>query len=168
MQKWVRSLTEKVRTKDHKWKPNTFLVDDPSLDVSVVREAFQCWVLFCVWRGLRALIRSIFKKCCNIDVQKEMFKHLACILFSGKSGPIVADAVEEFMHVYVDQSIFMEYFKRKWVPCIDLWVNSLRSLPMASMELLAAIEFYHLRLKSKFFNEQDMNSLEELTGWSTY
>ncbi|KAJ8751867.1 hypothetical protein K2173_026068 [Erythroxylum novogranatense] len=162
MQKWVRSLTEKVRTKDHKWKPNTFLVDDPSLDVSVVREAFQCWVLFCVWRGRRALIRSIFKKCCNIDVQKEMFKHLGCILFSGRSGPIVADAVEEFMHVYVDQSIFMEYFKRKWVPCIDLWVNSLRSIPMASMELLAAIESYHLRLKSKFLNEQDVNNTRRI------
>lgn len=34
----------------------------------------------------------------------------------------------------------------------ELWVNSLRTLPVASQEPYSAIEAYHLRLKSKVFN----------------
>lgn len=40
----------------------------------------------------------------------------------------------------------------------ELWVSGVRSLPVASPEILAAIESYHLRLKSKLFNDQHANS----------
>ncbi|XP_037496949.1 uncharacterized protein LOC105628473 isoform X3 [Jatropha curcas] len=156
--KWFGSLAEKIRTKDPGWRPNAFLVDDPSLDISIIREAFHCRVLLCTWRVRRAWIRSLLKKCCNIDVQREMFKHLSWILYSTRSGPSAVDAVEEFMQVYVDQSIFMDYFKRRWLPYIELWNNGIRSLPVAGTEPVAAIESYHIRLKSKLFDEQHANS----------
>ncbi|KAF2304507.1 hypothetical protein GH714_032833 [Hevea brasiliensis] len=156
--KWFGSLAEKIRTKDPRWRPNAFLVDDPSLDISVIREAFHCRVLLCTWHVRRAWIRSLLKKCCNIDVQREMFKHLGCILYCTRSGPNVVDAIEEFMQVYVDQSVFMDYFKRRWLPYIELWVNGIRSLPVAGAEPLAAIESYHTRLKLKLFNERHSNS----------
>lgn len=38
-----------------------------------------------------------------------------------------------------------------------MWITGIRSLPVASPEPLAAIETYHLRLKSKLFNEQNVN-----------
>ncbi|XP_065849062.1 uncharacterized protein [Euphorbia lathyris] len=161
--KWFDSLAEKIRTKDPKWRPSTFLIDDPSLDISVIsimhicREAFHCRVLLCTWTLRRSWIRSLLKKCCNMDVQREMFKHLGCILYSTRSGPNAIDAIEEFMQVYVDQSIFIDYFKRRWLPSIELWVNGTRSLPVTGVEPLAAIESYHIWLKSKIFAEQHAN-----------
>lgn len=44
----------------------------------------------------------------------------------------------------------------------ELWVAGVRSLPVASPELHAAIESYHLRLKSKLFNEQHASSWERV------
>ncbi|KAF2304514.1 hypothetical protein GH714_032867 [Hevea brasiliensis] len=111
-----------------------------------------------MWVQRHHKIRSLLKKCCNIDVQREMFKHLGWILYSKRSGPNVVDAIEEFMQVYVDQSIFMDYFRRRWLPCIELWVNGIKSLPVAGAEPLAAIESYHTRLKLKLFNERHSNS----------
>ncbi|KAF9681162.1 hypothetical protein SADUNF_Sadunf06G0196900 [Salix dunnii] len=156
--KWIGSLAERIRSKDPSWRPNAFLVDDPSFDISFIRVAFQCRSLLCTWHLRRAWMRSLLKKCCNIDVQREMFKHLGWILYSTRSGSNADDAVEEFMQVYVDQCIFMDYFKRRWLPYIELWINSMRSLPVASTEPQAAIEFYHLRLKSKLFDQQHANS----------
>ncbi|KAJ9168353.1 hypothetical protein P3X46_019890 [Hevea brasiliensis] len=131
------------------------------------REAFHCQVLLCTWHVRRAWIRSLLKKCCNIDVQREMFKQLGWILYSTRSGPNVVDAIEEFMQVYVDQSVFVDYFKRSWLPYIELWVNGIRSLPVAGAEPLAAIESYHTRLKSKLFNERHSNSWTRI-DWLIY
>ncbi|KAK9279360.1 hypothetical protein L1049_013039 [Liquidambar formosana] len=156
--KWMGSLVERIRTKDPRWKPNAFLVDDPSFEISIVREAFQCRVLLCLWHVRRAWLRSLLKRCCNFDVQREMFKHLGRILYCTKSGSNVVDAIEEFMQIFVDQCAFMDYFRSQWFPKIELWVNGVRTLPVASQEPHAAIESYHLRLKSKLFNELHANS----------
>ncbi|XWS73043.1 hypothetical protein CRYUN_Cryun02cG0091900 [Craigia yunnanensis] len=155
--KWIGSLAERIRTKDPRWRPNAFLVDDPSFGISVIRDAFQCRVLLCAWHVRRAWIRSLLKKCCNIDVQREMFKHLGWILYSSRSGPNAMDAVEEFLEIFVDQSAFMDYFKSRWSPYIESWVSGIRSLPIAGPEPHAAIESYHRRLKCKLFNEEHAN-----------
>ncbi|KAG6643868.1 hypothetical protein CIPAW_08G016500 [Carya illinoinensis] len=156
--KWIGLLAERIHAKDLRWRPNAFLVDDPSFEVSIIREVFQCRVLLCVWRIRRTWIRSLLKKCCNFDVQREMFKNLGWLLYCTRSGPNAVDAIEEFMQVFVDQCAFMDYFKIRWLPTIELWVSGVRSLPVASPEILAAIESYHLRLKSKLFNDQHANS----------
>ncbi|XP_022730449.1 uncharacterized protein LOC111285324 isoform X2 [Durio zibethinus] len=155
--KWIGSLAERIRTKDPRWRLNAFLVDDPSFGISVVRDAFQCRVLLCVWHVRRSWIRNLLKKCCNIDVQREMFKHLGWILYSSRSGPNVMDAVEEFLEIFVDQSAFMDYFKSRWLPYMEMWVGGIRSLPVVGPEPHAAIESYHLRLKYKLFKEQHAN-----------
>ncbi|KAL5783213.1 hypothetical protein ACOSP7_008242 [Xanthoceras sorbifolium] len=155
--KWIVPLAERIRAKDPRWRPNAFLVDGPSFDISMIRENFQCRILLCIWHVRRAWMRSLLKNCYNVDVQREMFKHLGLVLYSSRSVPNALDTVEEFMQVFVDQCAFMDYFKRRWLPYIESWVNGMRSLSMASPEPLAAIESYHLRLKSKLFNEQNAN-----------
>lgn len=35
--KWIGSLAERIRSKDPRWRPNAFLVDDPSFDISFIR-----------------------------------------------------------------------------------------------------------------------------------
>ncbi|XP_048436370.1 uncharacterized protein LOC103965988 [Pyrus x bretschneideri] len=156
--KWIGPLAERIRTKDPGWRPDSFLVDDPSFEISILRDAFQCRVLLCIWHARHSWIRRILKTCCNFDVQREVFKQLGWLLYSTRSGSNAMDAVEEFVQVFVDQCAFMDYFKRRWLPNLELWVNCIRSLPVASPEPNAAIESYHARLKSKLFNEQYANS----------
>lgn len=158
IQKWIGVLAERIRTRDPRWRLNSFLVDDPSFDISIIREAFQCRVLLCIWHVRRAWIRSLLKNCCNIDLQQEIFKHLGWVLYCTRSGQHSMDALEEFMQVFVDQCSFMDYFKRRWSPNIELWISGIKSLPVSSPEPNAAIESYHLRLKLKLFNDQHANS----------
>ncbi|XAR69325.1 hypothetical protein NMG60_11000865 [Bertholletia excelsa] len=160
--KWMVPLVEKIRTKDPRWRPNGFLVDDPCFEVSIIREAFQCRVLLCLWHIRRAWAKSLLNKCCNFDVQREMFKHLGRILYCTRSPLNTIEAVEEFMQIFVDQCVFMDYFRINWLPKIELWVNSIRILPVASQEPYSAIEAYHLRLKSKVFREQHASSWQRV------
>ncbi|XP_010249825.1 PREDICTED: uncharacterized protein LOC104592258 isoform X2 [Nelumbo nucifera] len=147
--KWMGSLVERIRAKDPRWRPNAFLLDDPSFKALTVREAFQCRVLLCLWHVRRSWIRSLLKKCYNFDVQREMFKYLGRVLYCMRT----MDAIEEFMQIFVDQCAFMDYFRARWLPSLELWVNGMRTLPVSNQEPHAALESYHLRLKSKLFNE---------------
>ncbi|ERN03925.1 hypothetical protein AMTR_s00078p00196690 [Amborella trichopoda] len=155
---WMGSLVERVRARDLNWRPTAFLIDDPSFEISVIRDIFQCRILLCLWRVRRVWIRNLLKKCCNFDVQREMFKHLGRILYCSRSGPNATDVVEEFMQVFVDQTAFLEYFKAFWLPRIDMWVSAMRTLPLANQEVLAAIESYHSRLKSKLLSDPPSRS----------
>ncbi|XP_057960007.1 uncharacterized protein LOC131152257 isoform X2 [Malania oleifera] len=157
--KWMPPLVRRIRKKDPRWKPSAFLVDDPSFEMVIIRDAFQCRVFLCLWHVRRSLIRNIMKKCCNFHVQRDMFKQLGRILYCTRSGTSSLDAIEEFMQIFVDQCAFMDYFRIQWLPRIELWVNGVRTLPVASQEPHAAIESYHLRLKSKLFNELHANPL---------
>ncbi|KAE9459178.1 hypothetical protein C3L33_08916, partial [Rhododendron williamsianum] len=150
--KWLVPLVDRVRTKDARWRPNAFLLDDPSFKTSIIREIFRCRVLVCLWHIRRAWVKSLLKKCCNFDVQREILKHLGRTLYCTRSMSSALDSVEELMQIFVDQCAFMNYFRSRWLPKIELWVNSLRTLPVASQEPYSAIEAYHLRLKSKVFN----------------
>ncbi|KAL3844136.1 hypothetical protein ACJIZ3_001539 [Penstemon smallii] len=136
-----------------KW-PNNMLLP--------LREAFQCQVLLSLWHIRRGWRKSLLKYCNNFDVQREMFKHLGRILYCTRSGSSIVDAVEEFMQIYVDQSAFIESFKHKWLPKIELWVNRVWSLPLAGQESYAAIESYNLRLKSRVLNLPPANTCQRL------
>lgn len=35
--KWIGLLAERIHAKDLRWRPNAFLVDDPSFEVSIIR-----------------------------------------------------------------------------------------------------------------------------------
>lgn len=67
-------------------------------------------------------MRNLLKKCYNIDLQREMFKHLGWVLYSPRNVPNALDTVEEFMQVFVDQCAFMDYFKRRWLPNIGVFI----------------------------------------------
>lgn len=82
-----------------------------------------------------------------------MFKHLGQILYCTGNG----DSVEEFTQVFVDQTAFMDYFRTKWLTRIELWVNSIRTCPVASQDFYAAIEAYHQRLKLKISSHQNIS-----------
>ncbi|KAK6929062.1 hypothetical protein RJ641_005267 [Dillenia turbinata] len=157
LRKWIGPLVERIRLKDPRWRPNVIVVDDPLFDIPFIRDAFQCRVLLCLWHIRRAWIRSLFKNCSNFDVQREMFKHLGKILYCTRGSPNIVDVVEEFMQIFVDQLAFMEYFRNRWLQRIEVWVNAMKILPVGTQELHAAIESYHLRLKSRLFTPSHAN-----------
>ncbi|XP_058074764.1 uncharacterized protein LOC131223372 isoform X2 [Magnolia sinica] len=151
IQRWMGSLADRIRAKDPRWRLHAFLIDEPSLDISTIRDIFQCRVLLSLWHVRRAWMRSLLKKCCNFEVQREMFKQLGQVLYCTRNWPNAMDAIEEFMQIYIDQCSFMDYFRDRWLPKIEMWVSAMRTLPMAYQEFHAAIESYHLRLKSKLY-----------------
>ncbi|KAL3746688.1 hypothetical protein ACJRO7_015616 [Eucalyptus globulus] len=150
--KWIGPLAERIYTKDPTWQLSSFLVDDCSFKVSLIREAFRCRVLLCLWHVRRAWIRNLIKRSCHSGVQREMFRLLGSILYCTRSN-----AVEEFMQVFVDQCAFMEYFRERWLPRIDALISGMKSLPTAGPEPQAAIESYHLRSKFKLLDIQYCN-----------
>ncbi|XP_026665892.2 uncharacterized protein LOC103720796 [Phoenix dactylifera] len=155
---WMDALVERARARHHGWRPNSFLVDDPSLDVFIVRDTFQCRVFLCLWHVRRAWFKGLLKKCVNFDVQKEIFRLLGQILYCAKSGPYVMGTIEEFMQIFIDQREFMEYFKKRWLARIDMWIAAMRALPVSKQELHAVIESYHLKLKSKLLSDMHASS----------
>lgn len=81
-------------------------------------DAFQCRILLSLWHVRRGWLKDLLKHCHNFDVQREMFKHLGRILYCTRNASSTADAVEEFLQIYIDQSEFVEYFRNKWLPKI--------------------------------------------------
>ncbi|XP_068652828.1 uncharacterized protein [Aristolochia californica] len=153
MDRWLGPLVDRVRTKDPRWRPHALIVDDPYLEISLIRDTFQCRVLLSLWHIRRSWMRGLLKKCCNFDVQREMLKHLGQVLYCTRSASNAPDPLEEFMQIFIDQSDFMAYFKERWLPNIEAWVTAAKTLPMANQEFHAAIESYHLRLKAKLFGD---------------
>eukprot|EP01018_Ginkgo_biloba_P040165 Gb_09265 [translate_table: standard] len=164
VRKWMGALYDRVCAKDSTWRLNGFIVDDASTEFSIIRDVFQCSILLCLWRVRRAWHRNIIKKCANVEMQREMFKRLGHIMYNTWSGAVeahhVVDALEEFMEDFVDHSAFLEYFKARWLPKIEMLVTAMRTLPLASQETCGAIETYHFRLKSKLLNESDTGAYQ--------
>eukprot|EP01018_Ginkgo_biloba_P000559 Gb_27435 [translate_table: standard] len=117
-----------------------------------------------LWRVCCAWHRNIIKKCANVEMQWEMFKWLGHIMYNTWSGDVeahrVVDAMEEFREDFVDHCAFLEYFKARWLPKIEMLVTAMRTLPLASQETCGAIETYHFRLKSNLLNESDTGAYQ--------
>ncbi|GER44251.1 SWIM zinc finger family protein [Striga asiatica] len=152
---WMKALLDRVCSVDSGWKVNGFLIDDAAIDVDPIRETFSCPVLFSLWRVRRSWLRHIVKKCSNIEVQREMFKRLGQIVYGIWGGVDIAVSLEEFLLDFVDQISFMQYFKDTWVPKLEMWLKSMKTLPLASLEASGAIEAYHVKLKAKLYDEDD-------------
>ncbi|KAL3591470.1 hypothetical protein D5086_010110 [Populus alba] len=45
-----------------------------------------------------------------------------------------SSASEELIHDFVDQTAFIQYFKASWVPKIEMWLSTMRALPLANQE----------------------------------
>ncbi|KAL4385838.1 hypothetical protein GQ457_15G008080 [Hibiscus cannabinus] len=156
---------------DPGWKINGFVIDDAAMEIDPIRhdifslkvlDAFGCPILFSIWRVRRSWSRNIVKKCSNIEVQQELFKCLGEIVYSIWGGGITSVALQELILDFVDQSAFMEYFKSTWVPKIEMWLSTMRTLPLASQEASGAIEAYHVKLKTKLFDDSHLGALQRV------
>ncbi|CAA0839876.1 SWIM zinc finger family protein [Striga hermonthica] len=161
---WMTALLERVCSVDSGWKVNGFLIDDAAIEIDPIREIFSCPVLFSLWRVRRSWLRHIVKKCTNIEVQREMFKRLGQIVYGIWGGMDIALALDEFSLDFVDQISFMQYFKDAWLPKLEMWLTSMKTLPLASLEASGAIEAYHVKLKAKLYDEDDtqLDSLQRV------
>ncbi|KAL6512345.1 hypothetical protein OROHE_019957 [Orobanche hederae] len=162
---WMKALLYRVRSVDLEWRVNGFLIDDAAADVDPIRDIFSCPILFSLWRVRRSWLRHIVKKCTNIEVQREMFKRLGQIVYGIWGGLDLAVALEEFSLDFVDQTSFMQYFNDSWVPKLEMWLTTMKALPIASQEAAGAIEAYHVKLKSKLYDDDSHLGSVQRVDW---
>ncbi|XP_007052246.2 PREDICTED: uncharacterized protein LOC18614425 isoform X1 [Theobroma cacao] len=162
--RWMRALYNRVRTKDPTWKLAGFIVDDPSVDVLTIRDVFECSVLISFWRVRHAWHKNLLKRCSETEMRVEISRRLGMAFddISRRCGNV--DLFEKFMEDFVDCLDFMDYFKAIWYPRIGAWISALGTLPLASLETCAAMEFYHNQLKLRLLNEKDP-SVYQRTDW---
>lgn len=159
---WMKALLDRVHSVDPVWKANGFLIDDAAAEIEPIRDTFSCPVLFSLWRVRRSWLRHIVKKCTNIEVQREMFKRLGQIVYGIWGGLDLAVSLEEFLLDFVDQTSFMQYFKDSWLPKIEMWLKLMKTLPLASQEASGAIEAYHVKLKTKLYDDSHLGSVQRV------
>jgi len=157
--KWMRALTDRIHSIDSTWRISGFIIDDPATELDPIRDVFACPVLFSLWHIRRTWLKNILKKCSNIEVQREIFIQLGKIVYSIWSEKNPMNALEQLFQDFVDQTALMKYFKSFWVPKLEMWIDSIRNLPLASQESCGAIEAYHLKLKAKAYDDVLLDAL---------
>lgn len=160
--KWMKALADRIRAVDSGWRISGFIIDDPASEIDPIRDIFCCPVLFCLWRVRRSWHRNVIKKCSNIEVQREIFKRLGKIMYSIWNRTDFMDALGEFLQDFVDQTAFVQYFKACWVPKLEMWLATIKSLPLASQESCGAIEAYHIKLKLKVYDDSHLGALQRV------
>ncbi|KAL1330498.1 hypothetical protein AAHE18_12G113800 [Arachis hypogaea] len=161
--RWMRALYTRVHTKDPNWRLAGFIVDDPLYDILAIRDVFQCSVLISFWR-VRHLWHKNIVRSLEIDMQVKISKQLEWIVENICRLQGTMSLFEDFIEDFIDESNFMDYFKATWYPRMGAWINALKTLPLASQESCAAVEFYHNQLKIRLFNEKD-NSVFQRADW---
>ncbi|KAH7860850.1 hypothetical protein Vadar_018777 [Vaccinium darrowii] len=160
--KWIKALLDCVRAVDPGWKINGFLIDDAAVEIDPIRDTFSCPVLFSLWSVCRSWLRNIVKRYSNIEVQREIFKRLGNIVHSIWGGVDYSVASEELNQDFVDQTSFVQYFNASWVPKLEMWLTTMRNLPLASQEASGAIEAYHVKLKVKLYDDSHLGVLQRV------
>ncbi|AET02590.2 putative Zinc finger, SWIM-type [Medicago truncatula] len=160
--KWLKALIDRARSVEPGWKVSGFLIDDAAADIDLLSDIFDCPVLFSLWRIRRSWLRNIVRKCNNIEVQREIFKRLGTIVYSIWGGTNTSLALEQLMLDFVDQTDFLEYFRVSWLPKIEMWLSTMRNVPLASQEASGALEAYHVKLKAKLFDDSHLGALQRV------
>ncbi|XVF52053.1 hypothetical protein PTKIN_Ptkin04bG0234200 [Pterospermum kingtungense] len=160
--KWMKALLDRARSIEPGWKINGFVIDDAAMEIDPIRNTFCCPILFSLWRVRRSWLRNVVKKCSNTEVQREIFKRLGELVYGIWSGVNTPVALEELTLDFVDQRAFLDYFKSSWVPKIEMWLSTMKTLPLASRETSGAIEAYHVKLKSKLFDDSHLGALQRV------
>ncbi|KAJ0609562.1 hypothetical protein HanOQP8_Chr03g0121871 [Helianthus annuus] len=162
--RWMRALFNRVRTKDPTWKLAGFIIDNPLLDILAIREVFQCSVLICFWRVRHAWHKNIMKRCSSMETRAKLSKALGQIVKDICKGFGAIESFDKFMEDNVNCRSFMDYFKAVWYPRMGSWITALKTLPLASQESSAALEFYHNQLKIRLLNENDYD-INQRADW---
>ncbi|CAH9083153.1 unnamed protein product [Cuscuta epithymum] len=160
--KWMKALVGRAHKSDPSWKINGFLIDDAATEIDPIMEALSCPLIFSLWRVRRSWLRNICKKCGNIVVQREILKRLGDMVYGIWGGRNPAVALEELTQDFVDQADFMQYFTSTWVPKIEMWLTTMKLFPLASLESSCAIEAYHMKLKSKVYDDSHLGALQRV------
>lgn len=160
--KWMKALVDRVHAVDTGWMLSAFVIDDAAADLEPIRDVFSCPVIFSLWRVRRSWLKNVVKKCSGTEIQRDIFIRLGDIVQSIWNGVDSAAAIEDFIKVFADQTAFMQYFKDFWLPKIDMWLSMIRSLPLASQEASGAIEAYHVKLKSKLYEDPYPGSFQRV------
>ncbi|KAJ0969567.1 hypothetical protein J5N97_022444 [Dioscorea zingiberensis] len=155
MHRWLGALYDRVHTKDPTWKLGGFIIDDPSADVLMIREVFQCSVMISFWRVRHAWHKNLVDRCSDANICAELSRRLGEAVSHVCRGTGDLELFEAFMEDFVDCSDFLDYFRAVWFPRIGAWIEVLKALPMATAEVSAAIECYHHLLKLRLLNEKD-------------
>ncbi|XP_022858394.1 uncharacterized protein LOC111379268, partial [Olea europaea var. sylvestris] len=160
MHRWMRALHNRVRAKDPTWKLAGFIVDDPLADVLAIREVFECSVLICFWRVRHAWHKNLLKRCSEMEVCAEIAKRLGLSVNKICKGSGTANLFKDIMEDFADAADFMDYYKANWYPRLGMWESALKTLPLASLETCAAMEFYHNQMKLRLLNEKDQSEYQ--------
>uniref|UniRef100_A0A0E0EQM9 SWIM-type domain-containing protein n=1 Tax=Oryza meridionalis TaxID=40149 RepID=A0A0E0EQM9_9ORYZ len=160
--RWMKALTERIYSVDSTWRIGGFVIDDPASELDPIRDVFSCPILFSLWHIRRTWLKNIIKKCSNSEVQREMFMQLGKVMYSIWSEKNPMDALEQLFQDFVDQTTFIQYFKSFWVPKLEMWIDTIRSLPLASQESSGTIEAYHLKLKVKAYDDSQLDALQRV------
>ncbi|PON81986.1 Zinc finger, SWIM-type [Trema orientale] len=131
--KWMKALVDRARIVEPGWKISGFLIDDAAAEIDPIRQD-----------------------------GREIFNRLGKIIYGIWGGVDALRALEELTEDFVDQTAFMEYFKGSWVPKIEMWLSTMRTLPLASQEASGAIEAYHVKLKIKLFDDSHLGALQRV------
>ncbi|XP_042386001.1 uncharacterized protein LOC121977553 isoform X2 [Zingiber officinale] len=160
--KWMKALMDRIHAVDSFWGIGGFIIDDPALEMDPIREIFCSPILFSLWRIRKSWLKNVVKKCGHIEVQRELFKRLGKIMYSiwTKDNPM--DIMEELFQDFIDQTAFLQYFKAFWVPKIEMWLGTIKSLPLSSQESCGAIEGYHTKLKLKVYDDSHLGALQRV------
>ncbi|KAM3274783.1 hypothetical protein ACQJBY_043655 [Aegilops geniculata] len=173
--RWMKALTSRIHSVDSNWRIGGFIIDDPTSELDPVRNVFSCPILFSLWHIRRTWLKNIIKKCSNTEVQREIFTQLGKFMYSIWSEKNPMDILEQLFQDFVDQTTFIQYFKSFWVPKLDannvscvplphleMWIDTIRNLPLASQESCGAIEGYHLKLKLKAYDDSQLDALQRV------
>ncbi|GAB2300509.1 hypothetical protein Dimus_034552 [Dionaea muscipula] len=160
--KWMKALMDRVHAVDTGWKLSGFLIDDAAAEIDPIRSIFGCPILFSLWRVRRSWLKNVVRKCANAEVQREIFKRLGKLVYSIWDEADSRVMAEEFMQDFVDQTEFMQYFKDCWLPKIEMWLTTMRSLPLASQQASGAIEAYRVKLKTKLYDDSHLGAFQRV------
>ncbi|XP_020201432.1 uncharacterized protein [Aegilops tauschii subsp. strangulata] len=160
--RWMKALTSRIHSVDSNWRIGGFIIDDPTSELDPIRNVFSCPILFSLWHIRRTWLKNIIKKCSNTEVQREIFTQLGKFMYSIWSEKNPMDVLEQLFQDFVDQTTFIQYFKSFWVPKLEMWIDSIRNLPLASQESCGAIEGYHLKLKLKAYDDSQLDALQRV------
>ncbi|MCO5582895.1 hypothetical protein L7F22_036797 [Adiantum nelumboides] len=136
------------------------MVDDAEADIQALREVFGIGipVLLCIWHVRRAWLKNLVKKVADATLRADMFRQLGMIM-NMRGSPCRSShdkeseahkLVVDFMVKYESEVLFIDYFKREWLPRIGMWIRSSRMMRIANQDTNGSIEAYHGILKSKF------------------
>ncbi|KAL2892522.1 2 3-bisphosphoglycerate-independent phosphoglycerate mutase [Bienertia sinuspersici] len=151
----MRALHNRVLTKDSTWKLAGFIIDDPVIDTRAIRDVFECSVLISMWRVRHAWHKAFMKRCSQNEMRIRISERLGQVVSKICTGQGDTTLFDDFMVDFMDNSEFVEYFKAVWYPRIGYWTTSLQTLPLASQEMNATIEFYHRQMNVRVLNEKD-------------